>query len=296
MPTEEQNNAADGGPAAGKAKIAIRTMKSDVDEFFKSTRPTLSAMIGQEQATAAELPRKRKKLPLLVFAGIAALAAVGAGLFFIPRFLPGAAMPPAETGVQKLIPPPPFFATETSRTINADTNDRAQFLELMRDSWQEAEREGTAKRIVIKLKDGSQERFATLTDFFNLWRIMPPPSLLTQIDPQLMVFISYGHTGGRLGFAVRTNSPDRTLADMLSWEPALLTAFNPFFFSEKMTNTLFATFEDRTYRNIDWRYLKLSQDKDLGIGYAIFPAGNVLLMTTSKETMETAINRLFDAR
>ncbi len=82
---------------------------------------------------------------------------------------------------------------------------------------------------------------------------------------------------------------------MLSWEPGLLRTFTPFFFDEKV-NSVIAPFEDRTYRNIDWRYLKLSQDKDLGIAHAVFPAGNILIITMSKEAMETTINRLFDAR
>jgi hypothetical protein len=64
------------------------------------------------------------------------------------------------------------------------------------------------------------------------------------------------------------------------------------FFDER-TDTIVAPFEDRTYRNIDWRYLKLSQAKDLGIGYGVFPASNVLIFTTGKEGAETTINRLF---
>ena len=85
------------------------------------------------------------------------------------------------------------------------------------------------------------------------------------------------------------------LRDFIQWEPLLPIAFRPFFFDEKPEG-LIAPFQDRSYRNIDWRYIKLSEEEDLGIGYAIFPAKNLLVVATSKETMEIVINRLFEGK
>ena len=75
---------------------------------------------------------------------------------------------------------------------------------------------------------------------------------------------------------------------------AKIKSFTLFFGDE--IKPLTSNFEDRTYRNIDWRYIKLSQEKDVGFGYTVFSAGNILVVTTSKAAMEEAINRLFDAR
>jgi len=276
-------------------------MRTDVDEFFKTAKPSLGSMITQSQAMAALEERRPSRMPAIIIFSVIGIVVLAGGAFFLNQFL--SASPrgtsntggPASTSAQKLALPAPFFATETSRTITANIGDRPGFARLMADSMQEKERDGTIKRIVIKVKDGPQERFATMSDFFDLWRISPPQSLTDRIDGPPMTFIYYGTSGSRLGFTARTRVPDRTLADMLAWEPGLLSAFTPLFFDEKISSVI-APFEDRTYRNIDWRYLKLSQEKDLGIAHTIFPAGNFLVVTTSKEAMETAINRLFDAR
>ena len=295
MPPEQKSTQID---APVTRRPAIRTMKTDVDEFFKTAKPSIASMIQSGQVVLPPGERRPSRLPVIIVFSVIGLMVAGGGIFFLRQFLSGGTNTPSskttQPVAQKTTPPAPFFASETSRAITVSTNDRPGFVRLMADSMKETEREGTIKRIVIRVQDGPQERFATMSDFFDLWRIAQPQSLISQIDAPLMVFIYYGRSGSRLGFAARSRAPDRTLADMLLWEPGLLTTFAPLFFDEKI-NSVLTPFEDRTYRNIDWRYLKLSQDKDLGIAHAIFPAGNLLIITTSKEAMETAINRLFDA-
>lgn len=278
-----------------RGKPAIRTMRSDVEELFKNNKPSLLQMIGNESSPPANAPahRRRRGLTIAVIA-IAAAIVVGGGVIIL-GLGSGSSEQPGTVGTVRRTPPPPYFATETARTITVKKQDRAQFLQLMDDSWREREREGTVKRIIVNLQDGPQERTTTLGDFFELWRIVPPTSLGQALDQNLMVFIYYGATGSRLGFAVRTREPERTFADMLVWEPSLLAGITQLFFDER-PDTLIAPFEDRTWRNIDWRYLKLSQERDLGVGYAVFPVGNIFIFTTSKDAMETIINRLFDAR
>lgn len=296
MPPEQNPQQKDPAPADGR-KPAIRTMRSDAEELFKTTKPSLLQMIGTQQAPAAVPQRKASRMPLFLVLGILLLVGVGGGVFFVIQRM-GArttAQPGRSAPVSVRTAPPPLFATESSRTITVKRQDRAEFLRLMEDTGKEAEREGTVKRLIIMLRDGPQEYPATLSDFFALWRITPPASLTERLDQNLMTFLYQGKTGNRLGFAVRTREPERTFADMLSWEPSVLAGITPLFFDER-ADAIAAPFEDRTYRNIDWRYLKLSQERDLGVGYAVFPVGNVFILTVGKEGMETVINRLFDAR
>lgn len=292
MPPEQNKNQ---NPTPARAS-AIRTMQSDAQEFLKTAKPSLMQIIGQrqEEFTPPE-QRSRRARPLAILALALGVAALGVGIFLFLRAFSGTSPGISGEITQKLTPPQPFFATETSRTISVKARDRIEFLRLVADSMKEQEREGTVKRIVIKVQDGPHERFATLDDFFDLWRMTPPSTLGPQINPPLMAFIYYGKEGSRLGFMAPSRAPDRTLADMLSWEPGLFSVFTPFFFDEKINSGL-TPFEDRTYRNIDWRYLKLSQERDLGIAYTLFPAGDFLIVTTSKNALETVINRLFDAR
>lgn len=298
MPPEQkpQQQAAYAPPPAGARRPAIRTMRSDAEELFKTTKPSLLQMIGTQQRPAAAPQGKPSRAPLALVFGIVLLAGIGGGAYFLISRMSartGGATPAPSVAVRAV--PPPYFATEASRTITVKKQDRAEFLRLMEDSWREEEREATVKRLIVMLQDGPQEYPATLGDFFEMWRITPPAALTARLDQNLMVFLYQGKTGNRLGLAVRTREPERTFADMLSWEPALLAGLSQFFFDER-SDTVVAPFEDRTYRNIDWRYLKLSQERDLGIGYAVFPVGNIFVLTVGKEGMETAINRLFDAR
>ena len=274
---------------------AIRTMKSDVQELFKTQKPSFIELVEREAVQPSAKPAAKKsainwRLWILGGAGIILLIAAG----FFAAFKLRAPEPTGRTPLSAA-PPTPFFVSETSRTISASSEDRLRIIALIEDSARESEREGTVKRILIKLKGDESERFAEPEDFFSFWRIAPPTSLLTSLKTPLMVFIHYGKDGPRLGFAGRSQDPDRTFRDILFWEPSFLRDIRPLLLGEKIELPS-SSFEDRTYRNIDWRYLKLASTTDLGIGYTIFPARNIAVFTTSKESMEAVINRLFDAR
>ena len=293
MPDQPQNLQSTPTPdPEGGRKPSIRTMKSDVEELFKTAKPSLIQLVGQEmsgkklEGTREKRGTREKYYYLTALVAILIFLGAGAYLFLSQRS-------PSPTEEIKLVPPAPFFATETSRTISAKTDNRTQFLRLVEDSMREQEREGTIKRLIIKLQDEPAERFASLGDFLNFYRINTPQGLLERLDNSVMFFIYNGEDGNRIGFAARTRDPDRTWRELITWENSFLSDLQPLFFDER-PEIIIAPFEDRTYRNIDWRFLKLSQKKDLGIGYTIFPVGNILLLTLGREAMETSISRLLE--
>lgn len=268
----------------------IRTMKTDVQELFRSTKPGLLDLVGQETRVLSPTglkERKSAKLLTLILATIV-LAGIGwlAYIFLAPAVAP--------TEVRKPSPPLPFFATESSRTLSVRPQDRDILFSLMQDAYREPERLGTIKRIIVKLEDGPQERYATMADLVEFYRLTPPRAFLDRANTPVMTFVYASEEGHRFGLAMKTTDLDRTFLDMLNWEPSLLADFLPFFFDQK-PGAVTTPFEDRTFRNIDWRYQKLSPTLDLGLGYALFPAKNLLLITTSRESMETVISRLFGA-
>lgn len=264
-------------------------MRSDVQEYFKTSKPSFLDLVSLE----TKLPPtdfggkiRINFLPIILGAAVLAIAGTLAYFFLFPL---------GETPlVKKIVPPAPFFATESSRTITVK-DDSSQFLQLMIDSFREPERTGIIKRIIIKLENQGSERFADFADFADLYRMSPPKPLVDRLNPPLMTFFFAGSDGNRFGIAVKTKDTDRTFLDMLGWESSVFLDLRPLFFDQPPESTL-SLFEDRTYRNIDWRYQKLSLQKDFGIGYAVFPAKNLLIIATSKELMETVINRLFDAQ
>jgi hypothetical protein len=279
-----------------KKKTAIRTMKSDAEDLFKTTKPSLLQMLNREATAETAVPnrkignKKKSRLGYYYIGGVLiGVLLVGSGAFLLLKSSDREQIKPA------LISPPPFFSTESSRTISVKNRDRTVFLRLMEDAMRERERTGTIKRLNIKLEDRGKERFASLADFLDFYRIEPPPDFLNRIGDPFMPFIYQSGEGPRFGFAVRMRDRERTLRNLLTWEPFLLRDFGPLFFRES-PDVVIAPFEDRTSHNIDWRYLKLSQDKDLGIGHSIFQNGGILVMTTSKESMETVIKRLLERR
>lgn len=291
-PPQKETNAPD---EKTEKRSSVRTMKSDIETLFKNTKPSLVQILSKEVSlSSSRIPQEKKikNIPLFI-ARIALPATVLLVAILASILLLGQReeMPP-----KKLAVPMAYFATESSRTIIIREKDRPLLLRLISDSLREFERSGTIKRIVIKIqKNGGEEVFAKTSDFFGFYRIIPPGELPSLLESHIMPFFFYTNRGARFGFAARIQNPDRVLRDFIQWEPSLSAAFRPFFFDKKIEESV-APFEDRAYRNIDWRYIKLSQEEDLGIGYVIFPAKNLLVVATSKETVETVINRLFETR
>ena len=276
-------------------KPALRTMQGDLQELSKQQKISLVTIVGKEIEASArrfvptETHRRFPKIAALIIILIVFGALLyGALVLFIPAPNPAPVIP------TKITIPPPFFAVETSRTTSAAPHDRTGLIRLITDTKDEPEREGVIKRIVLKFEDAGGESLVHAKDFFAIYRIVTPGRMADALLNPFMMFLYYGRNGVRSGFAVPTRDPDRTTADMLSWEPSIARDLAPLFFGE--TTQPRTGFEDRTYRNIDWRYLKLSSDKDIGIAYMIFPARNLLVVATSKDTIETAISRLLEAR
>ncbi len=288
-----------GGPAAGSDPAArheptIRTMESDVAELFRDKKPTLGSIVRTTEP--GEIAHRDRGRRVAVIAGIvlavAALGGAGAYVFFL------------KTGVTpeppKPVAPEPFFATEATRTVAADPGDRLQLFRLLDEAARAEGRSGTMTRIVIKSAtttvDGkTEDYYYSLADLIRAYRIGAPATLVERTKTDLMVFFHYPASGARFGVAAKTNDSARTFRDMLEWESTMPSALAPFLFGEEVPAVI-PPFKDMAYRNIDWRWAAFYPEKDIGIGYAVFPAKNYLIITTAQSTMEKTIDRLFDAR
>lgn len=286
---EGQQNQPTREPA--QKESTIRTMKSDVAEFLKKTKPSLITIITKE-AERGEKPEILGKKPGLLnkylISAILLLLLGGAGYLLYSFFLNEEPLV-----ITKIIPPPALFATEKSRTVNISAGDKAAIRRGLNDSADERERNGTIKRILFKIIERSgEEHFVTTEEIFSALDILPPPELTQFLDKNFMAAIYYQNEGPRIIFSVKTARPERTEETMLKWEVSMQRDILPLFLKERVETKLIP-FEDRSFRNIDWRYLKLDNIKDIGVGYTIFKSRNYLVITTSREAMETAISRLF---
>ncbi|TSC78335.1 MAG: hypothetical protein G01um101433_276 [Parcubacteria group bacterium Gr01-1014_33] len=233
---------------------------------------------------------------MLIAAGIILCVGIGwlALSFFFPSLLPFSFFDRQETGERVLPRPrtsPSFFRTEKTVSLGARRTEQTAFLEKIRALASAPAEEAKITALAITIEGEREERFATLDDFFTLSRIQAPAEFLSRIEDAPVFFLGGVGDSARFGFAVKTRDPDRTLADMIKWEPSLPGDFSPLFFG-KTPPLVFPPFENETTDNVDWRSLTLSAERRLGIYYALFPAGNILVVTTDKPLMENIITRL----
>ncbi|MBI2122237.1 MAG: hypothetical protein HYT98_03875 [Candidatus Sungbacteria bacterium] len=284
---------------AVETKPAIRTMRTDVAELLQKKKSSFAQIAGQEIAAHSDIPLKPPRpgikiiLTKWAIRGLFALFILLATAGVISLFIS-----PASEYEKKSDAPRPYFSTEKERGVSASTADKNSLGRALRSIYGEGGRTKTITRTAITLQDGPISRSLTLHDFFPLMELAPPsPAFLERIEGPLMVFFYHmGPEENRLGFATRTRDPARTLRDLILWEPTLVQDVRPIFFNERLQFPAEPTFENKLFRNIDWRWLPLSQNSDLGLAYSVFTAKDLMIITTSRAEMEAVLTRLLDAQ
>lgn len=282
-------------------KPAIRTMESDIDRLFGETKPSLIQMMGKDDVASAirqpvsmstswRTPKNTFALLLLIL--IILVSGGTAGYLYLTRNSTPNNSPPKPSPAASLAPPP-LFTAERVHTAYGSLDNTTSLRQQIEDIVLAKEQEGTFTYVPIKLQEGIKERFATAKDFWGLYHANPPTNLLLSLDDDIMPFVYYSSDGPRFGFAFKSRDQERTLRGLLDWEPSLLRDMTPLFFKETPV-IIVAPFENRTFRNIDWRFLSLSQTEDLGIAHSLFSSERIMIVVTSKEAMETIIYRLYE--
>lgn len=294
QPINLQSIPAPHGDKDPKRKPAIRTMKTDLAEFRGSGRVSVAQVISEELKThpprvVFQFQQPRSKKPVLLF-GMLALMLTIAG---VATYIYISSRPPTKPA-ESPKPPPFIFGTERSLTIVVKIQERLGFLKQLEAELKDLKRTGTITGIVLKIIDGPRQSFASLDDLMKLMDFKPPVGFIQQVESnELMLFVYQGTERNNFGVAARVKDPNRAFREMFLWEKSLLEDFFPFLFDGTIS-TIGVEFQDKAYHNIDYRFAKLSPEKDLGVGYTVFPARKTLIITTSQEAIERVIDRLFD--
>lgn len=282
------------GSAPPRRPPAIRTMRSDVSEFLKSGRPSLVSLLTRELASeAGRFPgRRRPRAALRLLAAAVALAAVlAAGLFAL---LGRSRAPPPTSAPEAALPPPAIFYEATSEVT---IGNGAELPRRLSEAGQSAQPVGSFRRLSIRLGSAAARRPPALAEFllFIGARSLAESDLGGAAEGPPQFFVYRGQSGPRFGLIVGVRSPARPLAALFSAEPSLVTELTPLFLAGPPPATL-GGYEDRTYRNLDYRYLPLDPAQDLGLGYLYFPANRRIIIATSEETVRLTVNRLLEDR
>ena len=269
----------------------IRTMKSDISEFLASTKPSLvqilTTQVEAERAAEDEGPKVRQTAR--IFAAVGIILIVGTlGYLGYRYFLPSSS---EEAGT---LIPQPFFSVDKSVTVEYKTG--RSLMPSILDNAKVVESRGVIKRLVALGVSSDNQKVSQLATeaFLKAAGIEMPSGIYPALADTLMPLYYRGEFGTRLALVIKTNDPARAFDQLFRNEPELANWWSALFLGENVAPRIIP-FEDRVYKNISYRILALDTARDLQMVYAIFPAKNYLIITSSEEPLRVIINRLFQA-
>ena len=266
---------------------AIRTMRSDISEFLKTTKPSLVSLLARQAQWEEYHPLPAYHPWRWIILGIIlSVMAGGVGLWYLrPGFI---ASPPVTSNAT---PPPFFFFEDTTDTIIADSRT-AFFAALNASAIDPA---GSFRRIIVRTKNGERTEILDTEQLLALSGGRLPTALLETVTGPPQLFRYRSALGPQFGLMVESRSPPRALGALINAEPTLALDLL-FLYVGTPPPTSFAPYQDIAYKNISFRFLKLDPNADRGIGYLLFPARRLMVMATSEEALRAVIDRLFAAR
>ncbi|OGZ97304.1 MAG: hypothetical protein A3I44_00770 [Candidatus Sungbacteria bacterium RIFCSPLOWO2_02_FULL_51_17] len=272
-----------------KHEATLRTMKTDVATFIQKERPSLISMVSRQE-DAPLLERKTAARPsalslLATFLIIAIFGMLGyTGYLYYQA-------------TRVIVEPGPgttkFFSTDkkVSHTVQ---QDRASLLKVLQEESTERERDGLVKELSLSLESAVITRTLTPHQFFSLLAIKTPKGFLDELDVEFLPFLFYTKGETYFGAVARAKNTDAAFAKLLEWEVSIQKDLKPLLFNREAEVTI-PLFEDKTYKNVHYRFVQLSNETDFGIGYFVFPTKSFVIIGTSEEELRVVINRLFEA-
>lgn len=278
---------------APKKEAGIRTMKTDIAEYLKEKKPSLLSILTQEMkpedvATEPGYKLKIKSRWLSVVGVFAAVILLGGGGYLVVMRLsigePGRG--------ESIAPPKPVFASEKTKMVLA--RDERDVLTNLRALGDELERDGVVTKLDMRFRDGENAIPFTPEAFFRAIGANPPAEFYANHMFAFHPFLYSDRGVPRFAALFVSRNGARSLQQMFSWEPAIQRDLEPLFLG-RLPESAVGVFTDKSYRNINYRFLSLSRSEDFGIGYFLFGVKNYLVITTSEQAIEVVISRLFEA-
>ena len=285
------------GGEAKKPDPKIRTMKSDIDEYMKEAKPSLIQILTKQvEIQPQPLDTGGREFPwktILVSVGGVAIIGVVGWIGYQYLFVPPGVQPKTPVVKKEEQVPASTIAVEKTDIITVFPN-LLSFQQSLFAAAQNVERTGSFKRIVIMVRgEGGKTHHLTPRELFGILNINPPQQMGDSLVNSFFFYVYYASAGPRAIIIAPSRNIGRTFAGMLGWENSIQRDLEILFLGEK-TSPVIAPFVDRTFKNIDYRHLKIGAE--IGIGYFLFSAKNYLVLATSEEALQLVINRLFEAQ
>ena len=276
----------------------IRTMKSDVSQFLKDTKPSLIKLLSTqiEEERGAIRPRVSENKNIagsigLILIALVALGVLGAGGYFGYQYIKPA--PPVQTNV---LVPQALFAVDISETIQVDSVSAGTLTGKLQSVANSLAAGAGLKRLVILKADGSgTSRSISAEDFLKAAEINATALVSKTFTTPIMPVFYKASSGTRMGLIVGTDDPERVRAEFLSREPSIAFDWAAIYLNQKPQLAISTPYQDKIYRNISYRSVTFDVAGDNGIVYSIYPAKKYFIITSSEEMFKVIINRLYES-
>lgn len=288
-------------------KYQIKTMKEDIEKLRKKV--VISEPIATEKPPGAPLPleptigqlakpaerskpiiKKEKKETLPVIFVIIFLLA-GSGFFYWWNYL---------RAPEKSRPEIPFslIRVEISEVIAIREGQETELFEKLKQKANAFQEESTFRRILVKKVTPEKDYFLSFKKVLEVLGTTIPAGIFETLKEENTLFLYAQEQGSRLGFVVEVSDIDKLAEYLGPWEETMISDLKPVFLDEEIGEPAAEGFQDNVYppagetgQSINIRYLNFPESS-LTIDYAL--VGDYLMITTSKESMYEAIDRILE--
>lgn len=265
---------------------AIRTMRSDIAEFLKTSKPTPASLLAR-QAQWHEYKTPQAGLPWLWIGAAGAVLAIAIVLGFSWRFF-------GRTGQDTVIEttavmPAPFFPFDHTSELTAEAMPvslRNAIVTIAQDQ------PGSLRRMAVKIRGkGGTAAYPDLAELLKAaYGELPQPFIENAVGPPQIFRYQLAPNRAELGLVVEVREPALVLKSLLTEEPSLPSDL-AFLFLGVLPPPVFTRYGDAAYRNINFRFFK-AEGGNGGFGYLHFPTRRLIVMATSEESIRAVIDRL----
>ena len=211
----------------------------------------------------------------------------------VPQPQPTADQPLAETpALESPTPVPPTPSSQLEQTlglasITLQFGTQQELASLILEAKQITQLPGLVQ-LVLQKRDTSTQLNAQ--DFFEVFGIIPPPAVSSQLQNDTLFFIHRDAQGSKFGFVTEISNVSQTQQDFIGWEGSLETSLSPLisFWDEKGSGYT-SSFREKTHRGIPIRFQTFSL-QDIGIVHAF--VNNYLIFASSFEGTKALIDEL----
>lgn len=182
----------------------------------------------------------------------------------------------------------PVATTETIELIAGQENLLIGQLKVLAAQEQEND---TFKRVLVKLIDQAETRYADLSTLMLALGISIPEQIFSIATGDYTLFFYNQSEGNRLGLIIKMGEGETLVQDLKAWETNALNDIKSMILVDEIPVPATEEFQDNTHNDVYIRYMNFDTP-DLSLDYGLVPEN--LVLSTSRESMFATIDALLN--